>query len=169
MTNFRLIFERKNINEDYLCDLFQFKLSLISDDSKIKFLVVDQIEYSMSQDDRFNICRGGHGYLDSVDEQKNIECFFEKLKTECYPIEYKYNHEYSSPYEAIRKLMNCELNITIDKESTTINDNVVPTSKMLIESITHFFKNILEYRNDFEKEAMNRYGYLIEQVREEKQ
>ena len=160
MTNFKLFFERKDINKGDLCDLFEFKLTLISDDNKIRFLVIDKIEYSMSQDDKFNICKGGHGYLNSIDEQKNIESFIEKLKTESYPVEYHYNYEYS------RELMNCELNIIINKECVEINNNIVPTSEMLVKSIKYFFESILQYRNDFEKKAMDRYGYLIEQARQ---
>jgi hypothetical protein len=162
MTDFKLTYEKDNINGDG--SLFSYTLKLETEDGKISFLVTDDIEYSISEDDKFNITKGGHGYGEDVDEEKNINSFLEKLKKECFPIEYKYSHEYPNPYCSIRESMeNCELNIIIDEESTRINNAKVPTSNSLIESIINFYMNIIEHRCDFEKNIMESYGYLIEQ------
>ena len=162
--DFELTYSKENINPDG--SLFQITLCLEAEHGHIRFIVAKNIEYSISDD--FKICRGGHNYLyfDNHNEDENIECFLNQLRKRAPYCEYLYSYTYSSPCRNVQEKMQeldlCSLEIDVvdtdcdNSDGSThyvdINENFVPVSDKLIQSIIRFFEYLFELRDQYKRE-----------------
>ena len=151
--NFELKYSNRGDNETLYINFI-----LESNDGNIKFIVGDDVEFSIleCENEEYKICKGGYDYLDHVEIEKDIKIFVEKLKKREFPCEFLYTYEYNSRFEEVRNEMNgiCnEFKIIVNNDIININDRAfLPINNISVESIINFFEYLYEIRDKVQKE-----------------
>ena len=151
--NFELKYCNKGDDE-----ILYINFILESKDGNIKFIVGDDVEFSIleCEDEEYKICKGGLNYLDNVEIEKDIKIFVEKLKKREFPCEFLYTYEYNSRIEEVRYEMKgiCDgFKIIVNNDIINVNDRAfLPINNISIESIINFFEYLYEIRDKVQKE-----------------
>ena len=151
--NFELKYNKHGEN-----DLFSITFTLESNDGNVKFVVGEDVKFSVLEckNYEYKICKGGYDYLDCIEIETDINLFVEKLKKREFPCEFIYKYEYSHSFEMVRDAMSevqDGFKIIVTPDKINVNDRgFLPINNVSIESIIHFFEYLYEIKNKIIKE-----------------